>query len=158
MATSFSGGRSRSTQREPPTMGKQLVNFITCSNLQSRVRTHAFENFTVATITWLTVICVTNNHGCVPLVVNTSRSSFVTRLTRRVPLVEQELSTFPEHLILPPVFSVTRSLVLCVCFIDRCLSFCIFFFWPCCCLFFNIRILITPLVSSNSSYEWSDIC
>jgi hypothetical protein len=30
MATSFSGGRSRSIQREPPTMGKQLVNFITC--------------------------------------------------------------------------------------------------------------------------------
>jgi hypothetical protein len=30
MATSFSGGRSRSTRREPPTMGKQLVNFITC--------------------------------------------------------------------------------------------------------------------------------
>ena len=29
MATSFSGGRSRSTRREPPTMGKQLVNFIT---------------------------------------------------------------------------------------------------------------------------------
>jgi hypothetical protein len=27
MATSFSGGRS---WREPPTMGKQLVNFITC--------------------------------------------------------------------------------------------------------------------------------
>jgi len=30
MATSFNGGRSRSTRREPPTMGKQLVNFITC--------------------------------------------------------------------------------------------------------------------------------
>jgi hypothetical protein len=29
MVTSFSGGRSRSTRREPPTMGKQLVNFIT---------------------------------------------------------------------------------------------------------------------------------
>jgi hypothetical protein len=28
--TSFSGGRSRSTRREPPTIGKQLVNFITC--------------------------------------------------------------------------------------------------------------------------------
>jgi hypothetical protein len=28
MATSFSGGRSRSTRRKPPTMGKQLVNFI----------------------------------------------------------------------------------------------------------------------------------
>jgi hypothetical protein len=27
MATTFSGERSR---REPPTMGKQLVNFITC--------------------------------------------------------------------------------------------------------------------------------
>jgi len=30
METSFSGGGSRSTRREPPTMGKQLVNFITC--------------------------------------------------------------------------------------------------------------------------------
>jgi hypothetical protein len=29
-ATSFSSGRSRSTQREPPTMGMQLINFITC--------------------------------------------------------------------------------------------------------------------------------
>ena len=32
MATSFSGGGSRSTRREPPTMGKQLVNFITCES------------------------------------------------------------------------------------------------------------------------------
>jgi hypothetical protein len=30
LATSFSGGRSRSTRWEPPTMGKQQVNFITC--------------------------------------------------------------------------------------------------------------------------------
>jgi len=30
MAASFSDGGSRSTRREPPTMGKQLVNFITC--------------------------------------------------------------------------------------------------------------------------------
>ena len=30
-----------------------------------------------------------------------------------------------------------------------------FFFWPLCCLFFfDIRILITPLVSSNSSFNW----
>jgi hypothetical protein len=28
--TSFSGGGSRSTQREPPTMDKQLISFITC--------------------------------------------------------------------------------------------------------------------------------
>ena len=45
MATSFSGERSR---RESPTMGKKVVNFITCGcessnfyNLQSRARTHA---------------------------------------------------------------------------------------------------------------------
>jgi hypothetical protein len=30
MATSFSGGGSRSIQRKPPTMSKQLVNFIIC--------------------------------------------------------------------------------------------------------------------------------
>ena len=47
-----------------------------------------------------------------------------------MPLVEQELLTLPEHLRSPPVFSevrVTRFLVLCVCFVDRCLSFCTFF-------------------------------
>jgi hypothetical protein len=45
---------------------------------------------------------------------------------RRMSLVEQELLTLPEHLSSPPVFSgvrVPRSLVLCVCFADRCLSF-----------------------------------
>ena len=84
-------------------------------------------------------ICVTNDHGYVPLVVSTSRSfphsrlitGFVTRLTRRLPLVEQELLILPEHLSSPPVFSgvrVTRSLVLYVCFVDRCLSFCTFSF------------------------------
>ena len=41
-------------------------------------------------------------------------------------IVEQELLTLPEHLSSPLVFSevhVTRSLVLYVCFVDRCLSF-----------------------------------
>ena len=50
-------------------------------------------------------------------------------LTRWVPLVEQELPTHPEHLSSPQVFSavcVTWSLVLYVCFVDRCLSFCTF--------------------------------
>ena len=53
----------------------------------------------------------------------------VTRFTRRVPLVEKELLILPEHLSSPPVLSgvcVIRSLVLCVCFVDRCLSFCTF--------------------------------
>jgi len=35
MATSFSGGRTHSTRREPATMGKQLVNFITCGCVSS---------------------------------------------------------------------------------------------------------------------------
>ena len=51
---------------------------------------------------------------------------FVTRLIQWVPLVEQELFTFPEHPSSPLVFSAvcfTRSLVLCVCFVDHCLSF-----------------------------------
>ena len=78
-----------------------------------------------------------------------------------MPLVEQTLLTLPEHLSSPSV-RVTRSFVLCVCFVDRCLSF---FFWALCCrLIFNLWILITslwylrlmdsdylPLVSSNSS-------
>jgi hypothetical protein len=52
---------------------------------------------------------------------------------------------------------VTRSLVVCVCFVDRCLSFCTFFIWPLCFLFFfDIRILIAPLVSSNSS-SWNPL-
>ena len=96
-------------------------------------------------------ICVTNNHGYVPLVVSTSQSSphsslisgFVTRLTRRV---EQELLTLPQHLSSLPVFSrirVTRSFVLYVFFVDRCLSFCICFFWTLCYLFFfDLWILI----------------
>ena len=39
------------------------------------------------------------------------------------------LPTLPEHLNYPTIFSgvrVTRSLVLCVCFVDLCLSFCSF--------------------------------
>jgi len=45
-------------------------------------------------------------------------------------LVEQELLTLPEHMISPPVFSgvrVTRYVALYVCFVDRCLSFVLFF-------------------------------
>ena len=55
-----------------------------------------------------------------------------------------------------PIFSGvrgTRSLVLCGCFVDCSLSS-LFFFWSLCCLsFFDVRIMITPLVSSNSSYR-----
>ena len=66
-------------------------------------------------------------------IVNFPFTGFVTRLKRRVSLVEQELPTLPEHLSSPPVFSgirLTRSLVLyvLVCFVDCCLSSCTFSF------------------------------
>ena len=53
----------------------------------------------------------------------------------------------------PLVFSVvrvTRSLVLCVCFVDRCLSFCPWSFGHCM-FFLDLQILVTLLVSSDSS-------
>ena len=101
-------------------------------------------------------ICVTNDHGYVPLVVSIPRSfphswlisGFVTRLTRRVPLVEQELFTLPEHMSSPAVFCgvhVTRSLVLCVCFVDRCLFFCTFSFGHCAVCFSSIYEFWLPL-------------
>jgi hypothetical protein len=111
--------------------------------------------------------CVTNDHGYVPLCHKWSRicstcrkhfphsrliTGFVTRLTRRVPLVEQELLTLPEHLSSPSVFSAwgsCYSIFSFICMFCRSLFVLLcFFFWPLCCLFFsNIRILITPLVS-----------
>jgi hypothetical protein len=48
--------------------------------------------------------------------------------------VEQELLTFPENLSSSPVLSgvrVTRSLVVYVCFVDRCLFFCTVSFDKC---------------------------
>jgi hypothetical protein len=83
----------------------------------------------------------------------------------------RELLLVTKHLNSPLVFSgicVIRFLVLCVCFVDCCLSLCSFhftivlsvlllftdsdypfgIFWPLCCLFFfYLQILITPLVS-----------
>ena len=63
------------------------------------------------------------------------------------------LKTLPEHMSSPPVFSgvrVTLSLVVCV---MSCRSLFVFISsWPLCCLsFFNLWILITSLVSPNSS-------
>jgi len=108
-------------------------------------------------------IYVTNDHGYVPVVVNTYRSfhhswlitGFVTILTRRVPIVEQELRTLPDHLSSSPMFSgvhVARYLVLCVCCFRSLLAILSFFFWTLCCLsFFDWHILITSVVSSNTS-------
>ena len=86
---------------------------------------------------WSTCTCIFNMRGPV---------LELTILTRRVPLVELELLTHPEHLSSPPFFigvRVTRSIVSCVCFVDRCLSFCTYSFGHC-------------VVCSSSIYTDSD--
>jgi hypothetical protein len=118
--------------------------------LHTKFDTSVFKSmlvcFNIQTLNWRCSECyeryifqsIKNDNEYVPLVVNTSRffphsrliTGFVTRLTRRVPLVEQELLTLPEHLSSPPV-RVTRSLFVYVCFVDRCLTFCIFSFGHC---------------------------
>ena len=100
--------------------------------------------------------CVTDDHGHDPFVINTFRSfphallvtGFVTRVTRRVPLVGQEVLTIPEHLSSPRVFigvRVTRSLVLCVMFYRSLFVLLSFLCWPLCCLSFDLRIFITTM-------------
>jgi hypothetical protein len=92
-------------------------------------------------------ICVTNDHGYAPLVVSTSRffphsrliTGFVTRLTRRVPLVGQELLILPEHLSSSPVlkWGSCCSIFSFICMFCRSLFVLLFFFfWPLCCLVF----------------------
>jgi hypothetical protein len=68
-------------------------------------------------------ICVTNDHGYVPLVVSIFRSfphswlitGFVTRLTRRVSLVEQELLTLPVGFVLLDLYFYMYVLQIFVC-------------------------------------------
>ena len=63
-----------------------------------------------------------------------------------VKTVEQELLILPEQMSSPSVFSgvrVTRSLVLYVCFVDRCLSF-----------FFLAIMLSVPLRYTDSDYHF----
>ena len=94
------------------------------------------------------------------VVVNTSRSfphswliiGFVTRLTRRVPLIEQELYTLPGHLS-SPQWDSCYSIFRFMCMFCRSLFVLLYlFFWPFCSLFFfDIRILITRDGSMISS-------
>jgi hypothetical protein len=112
----------------------------------------------VATMTWLTIMeCLCHKWPWIcSICLKHFRSfphswlitGFVTRLTRRVPLVEQEPLNLLEHLSSPPVFSgirVTRSLVLCVCFLDRCLPLCTFSFGHCVFCLFSIYWFCLPL-------------
>jgi hypothetical protein len=80
---------------------------ISKKNRQHRDQKKKINRQPLCHICWpLWNICVTSHYGYVALVVSTSRSfphscfitGFVTRLIRRVSLVEQELLTLSEHL------------------------------------------------------------
>jgi hypothetical protein len=52
----------------------------------------------------------------------------------------------------PPVYEMVHALLFWLSlYLDL-------FFWPLCCLFFDLLILITPLVSTNSSYSRNASC
>ena len=127
---------------------------------------HHFESFTLLTMTVLTALEYLCHQW--PRNYSTCRKHFpvlsslmtyhrlVTRLRRRVSLEEYELHTLLEHLRSILAFSgvrVTRSFVLYVCFVDRCLSLCSFL------LVIVLSVLLWntdndydyPLVSSNYS-------
>ena len=78
--------------------------------------------------------------------------------------MKQELLTLPEHVReFTPVFSGARVARYFVFYVMFCRSFFVilsFFFWSLCCLsFFDLWLLLTPLVSSNFSYNsYSVIC
>jgi len=75
-------------------------------------------------------------------------TGFVTRFTRRVPLVEQGQFTFSKHLSSPPVFRVVRGPIFSfMCMFWRSVFVLLYLFsWSLCCLFiFDIQILITSL-------------
>ena len=109
-------------------------------------------------------VCVTNINGYILFVVITIRSfphllritGIGIKITRRLPHVEQELPTLPEHLSLPPVFSgvrLARSLAFCVVF---CRSLFVLSSCPLYCLsVFDVQLLITSLVSSNCSIAYT---
>jgi len=64
---------------------------------------------------------------------------FVTRVARRLPLVDEKLLALPEHMSSP------RFLVLCVSFVDRYLSF-----YP-----FSHRLLLVMFETTNSRTQGS---
>ena len=45
------------------------------------------------------------------------------------------------------ILSFLGFMLICLCLVDRCLTLCLFFFWALCCLSFDLRVFIIPLVS-----------
>jgi hypothetical protein len=94
--------------------------------------------------------CVTRYHGYVPFAVITiwyfSHSWFITRVTRGVPIVEQELVNPPDFTSILSGVRIGRSLV-----------FCVVFCWSLFVLFLSVIVLsvllrITALISPLSGY------
>jgi hypothetical protein len=109
-------------------------------------------------------ICVTNDHGYVPVVV-TIRSflhswlitGFVTKVTRRVPHVEQRLLTLRSTWVHPRFFNGIRVAWSSVFWETFCWSLFVLLSFFCCPLYYlsfsDLRLLITPMVSSNFAYH-----
>ena len=84
-------------------------------------------------------------------------SGFATRITRRMPLVDQKLLTVPEQLRSSPVFCripVAQYLIVCVVFVDPHFYFCPISFghYIVCYSSIDLRLLVTSLVYSVVSH------
>ena len=113
---------------------------------------------TISVISWRSVLLMketgvpgkkppTCRRSLLPHHLQENLTGTVTRLTRRVPLVEQELLTLPKHR--GSCYSIFSFI--CIFFRSLFVLLCFFFWTLCCLLFFDILIMITPLVSSSSS-------
>ena len=117
-------------------------------------------------------ITVTDGHGYFPFVIITIRffpyswlhefiTGFVSRITRRVSLVEQELPTLPQHTSSRPLFSgvrVAQILVFCVVFCRSLFAHLSLYLSPLhivCRQFVNLRLLITTFVTSNCDLSFT---
>ena len=82
-------------------------------------------------------------------------SGFETRVTRRIPLVEQKLPTIPEQVRTTFLWhSCCSILIFCVVFVDQHLSFCPISFghYIVCYSSIDLRLLVTSVISSDVSH------
>ena len=102
-------------------------------------------------------ICVTNDHGYLPLVVETSPSFPLSWLINGLTDAGTAYPSAFRSTWIHPLFywGWSHSIFSFLCMFCRSLFVLLsFFFWPLCCLsFFDLWILITPLVSCSSSYQ-----
>jgi hypothetical protein len=127
VVVSFIGGGNQSTWRKPPTCCTKYTStwtgfeLTTPTTIRSRIRRPQTlcQYRSCCKLTFAMSIFISHwkdrNEKIYP--------------TRKGKVVDQELLTLPEHLSSPPIFSgvrVSGSLVLYVCFVDRCLSFVLF--------------------------------